>query len=244
MNHVSLDGIQKYQSESLSHEEKIRKNEENKKKYKSNKNFQNNWFFNFLYPIAVFLFLSFLGVSFVSNFIVNVILLIIIALGTITALIKISKENKELLEKIKSYELVEKSLQKTGFLEGENTIKIDPENRNYVSGTTISTSEDDELELDTIVLSEILEQNIGSLKDACQHFKVNAASWLELAHQIFLKDRDLASRLIEQEWEISYVEFTVDKLKSEFSSFQEAKAHYGLTARGWQDLVDKLNRSK
>lgn len=35
--------------------------------------------------------------------------------------------------------------------------------------------------------------------------------------------------------------YTEKDLKKKFSSFKEAKTHFGISARGWQTLVDKLN---
>jgi hypothetical protein len=40
------------------------------------------------------------------------------------------------------------------------------------------------------------------------------------------------------------VEYTVDKLKAQFKSLNEAKLHFGMKASSWAALVNKLNGSK
>ena len=44
--------------------------------------------------------------------------------------------------------------------------------------------------------------------------------------------------------EESVVPYTVDRLKSEFSSFKDAKDFFGIPAKSWESLAHKLNRSK
>ncbi|MEA5497948.1 MAG: hypothetical protein WAN66_02950 [Limnoraphis robusta] len=96
-------------------------------------------------------------------------------------------------------------------------------------------------------LAKKLREEYFILENACLNFDVDANNWMDLAEKIH-KDLGETSDL-----HLNHAQsqprsnenisdrYTVNDLKSRFSSFQEAKEFYGISAKGWQTLVDKLN---
>ncbi len=96
-------------------------------------------------------------------------------------------------------------------------------------------------------LARKLKEEYLILENACLNFNMDANNWVDLAEKIH-KGLDDTSNLQQNHLESQPKSndnipdrYTVKNLKSRFSNFQEAKKFYGISAKGWQGLVDKLN---
>ncbi len=96
-------------------------------------------------------------------------------------------------------------------------------------------------------LARKLKEEYLILENACLNFNMDANNWVDLAEKIH-KGLDETSNLQQNHLESQPRSndnipdrYTVKNLKSRFSNFQEAKEFYGISAKGWQGLVDKLN---
>ncbi|NES05278.1 MAG: hypothetical protein F6K22_22125 [Okeania sp. SIO2F4] len=85
------------------------------------------------------------------------------------------------------------------------------------------------------------------LENACLNFNMDANNWVDLGEEIH-KGLDETSNLQKNHLESQprssdkiSDRYTLKDFKSRFSNFQEAKEFYGISAKGWQALVDKLN---
>jgi hypothetical protein len=93
-------------------------------------------------------------------------------------------------------------------------------------------------------LAKKLKDEYVLLENACLNFEVDANNWIDLAEKICVDDESSDSidhkQFKPQDDEIKK-KYTADDLKARFSSFQEAKEFYGISAKSWQALVDKLS---
>jgi hypothetical protein len=237
--YVTFQDILDYQKKFLEKQEKQAIYDTALKKYKSNKDFEKNWLSNSIWALVLFFILLFFSVDFFISMLLSAASLIFIILASLMASNGMKSENQNLLKEIKSYEAFIRDFA----LEEDNTgqAKISmSKNINYSDDQLLL-----EIQRKEDLLAKILEKKIVSFDDACEHFKAqNLKNWKELARKILLEDPSLGEKMLTGEWSISRVDYTVDSLKSRFSSLQEAKAFYKLTARSWQSLADKLNDSQ
>ncbi len=89
-------------------------------------------------------------------------------------------------------------------------------------------------------LASILEDKLFDFYAAREHFSTQAETWLELARYLFEKNSEVAFKLMREDWRIR-ITYSSEELKHRFSSFQEAKDFFGIRARSWKTLAEKLN---
>ncbi|ERT06457.1 hypothetical protein M595_3593 [Lyngbya aestuarii BL J] len=96
-------------------------------------------------------------------------------------------------------------------------------------------------------LAKKLREEYLILENACFNFDIDANNWMDLAEKIH-KDLDETNDFQQNDSQSQLRSnhnisdrYTVNDLKSRFSSFQEAKEFYGISAKGWQALVYRLN---
>ncbi|MCG6138830.1 MAG: hypothetical protein MET45_30270 [Nostoc sp. LLA-1] len=89
-------------------------------------------------------------------------------------------------------------------------------------------------------LASILEDKLFDFYAAREHFSSQAEDWLNLAQDLFEKNSKLAFKLMREDWSIK-ITYSPEELQDRFSSFQEAKDFFGVSARSWMALAEKLN---
>jgi hypothetical protein len=96
-------------------------------------------------------------------------------------------------------------------------------------------------------LAKKLQEEYLLLENACLNFDIDANNWLDLAGKVYKDGAELPDQqerqIQENNQDGSYdsERYTVETLQIRFSTFQEAKEFYGVSAKGWQSLVEKLN---
>jgi hypothetical protein len=89
-------------------------------------------------------------------------------------------------------------------------------------------------------LASILEDKLFDFYAAREHFSSQAEDWLNLAQDLFEKNSKCAFKLMREDWSIK-ITYSPEELQNRFSSFQEAKDFFGVSARSWVTLAEKLN---
>lgn len=89
-------------------------------------------------------------------------------------------------------------------------------------------------------LASVLEDKLFDFYAAREHFSSQAEDWLNLAQDLFEKNSKLAFKLMREDWSIK-ITYSPEELQDRFSSFQEAKDFFGVSARSWMALAEKLN---
>ncbi|AKE62412.1 hypothetical protein NIES3806_15640 [Microcystis aeruginosa NIES-3806] len=93
---------------------------------------------------------------------------------------------------------------------------------------------------DVDYLASILEDKLFDFYAAREHFSSQAEDWLNLAQDLFENNSKLAFKLMREDWSIK-ITYSPEELQNRFSSFQEAKDFFGVSARSWMALAEKLN---
>ncbi|NEO34739.1 MAG: hypothetical protein F6K36_31020 [Symploca sp. SIO3C6] len=89
-------------------------------------------------------------------------------------------------------------------------------------------------------LASILEDKLFDFYAAREHFSSQAENWLELSRDLFEKNSEIAFKLMREDWRVK-ITYSSEELQDRFSSFQEAKDFFGVPARSWKALAEKLN---
>lgn len=93
---------------------------------------------------------------------------------------------------------------------------------------------------DVDYLASILEDKLFDIYAAREHFSSQAEDWLNLAQDLFEKNSGLAFKLMREDWSVT-ITYSPEELRDRFSNFQEAKEFFGVSARSWKALAEKLN---
>ncbi|MGF1497301.1 MAG: hypothetical protein ACFB8W_10820 [Elainellaceae cyanobacterium] len=174
--------------------------------------------------LGFFLFLTFHNLS-----LLLILTCILLSGGLVIIQKNISLQNKR-------FEAAQSSIQS---LKLENTLK-EQEDREFSKQLEDSIDNDvsDDDESIIIALSKELETEYFLLENACLNLRIDANNWIDLArkiHQFPAKTEQLL--------EVKEKLVTEEELKNRFNSLKEAKEHFGVTARSWKSLAEKLNAS-
>lgn len=93
---------------------------------------------------------------------------------------------------------------------------------------------------DITCLASILEDSLFDFYGAREHFSSQAENWRDLARDLFKDNSKLALKLMREGYKVK-ITYRPEELQHRFSSFQEAKDFFGVSARSWKALAEKLN---
>lgn len=253
LRYVELSEIRLYESIYL--ESKAQK--EAHENLKSSKTFL--YFSIFASPIA-FIFLA-------SSLYSNVLLIAFLAIPLTGAWIYFALRMIKLLnQKIERFEKAEKSVkllkQTREIQRQEEEIFIGSMNdeRSQLEDDDLLEKKKSKLELNRELAKHLKEEYV-TFENACLSLEIDASNWMDLAEKVNSTERDDSSDISVDELQSSesseiyadsrdndldkkgeaVVHYTVDGLRSEFSSFKDAKDFFGVSAKSWESLAHKLN---
>ena len=110
-------------------------------------------------------------------------------------------------------------------------------------------------------LAKHLKEEYVTFENACLSLEIDASNWMDLAEKVNSIEQDDSSDISIDKIQTSeslgvpadfrdndsdekgeaVVYYTVDRLRSEFSSFKDAKDFFGVSAKSWESLAHKLN---
>lgn len=113
-------------------------------------------------------------------------------------------------------------------------------------------------------LAKHLKEEYVTFENACLSLEIDASNWMDLAEKVNSTEQDYSSDIRVDKLQPSeslgisvdsrnndsdkkdeaVAFYTVDRLRSEFSSFKDAKEFFGVPAKSWESLAHKLNRNK
>ncbi len=253
LRYVELSEIRLYESIYL--ESKAQK--EAHENLKSSKIFL--YFSIFASPIA-FIFVA-------SSLYSNVLLIAFLAIPLTGAWIYFALRMIKLLnQKIERFEKAERSVkllkQTREIQKQEEEIFIGSVNdeKSQCDDDDILEKKKSKLELNRELAKHLKEEYV-TFENACLSLEIDASNWMDLAEKVNSTERDDSSDIRIDELQSSEsseisvdsrdnnsnkkseaaVRYTVDGLRSEFSSFKDAKDFFGVSAKSWESLAHKLN---